>query len=137
MTSQPPLQLLHSTTRGRSLPRTVADARAASPTDDQVNASEDATPDQLVETCLFPSQLLTVEMLRRPLEFAQHPAVGVVDQDDLVRAQQALRDRQRPEGVVGDDPARVADHVGLARAQPKDAVDVEAGVHACHHRHLP
>src|SRR5712692_6799139 len=71
MTSQPPLQLLHSTTRGRSLPRTVADARTASPTDDQVNASEDATPDQLVETCLFPSQLLTVEMLRRPLEFAQ------------------------------------------------------------------
>src|SRR5712692_8421367 len=77
MTSQPPLQLLHSTTRGRSLPRTVADARAASPTDDQVNASEDATPDQLVETCLFPSQLLTVEMLRRPLEFALAAVVGM------------------------------------------------------------
>ena len=67
----------------------------------------------------------------------EHPAVGVVDQDDLVRAEQALRDGQRPEGVVGDDPARVTDHVSLARPQPEDAVDVEAGVHACHHRHLP
>jgi len=34
------------------------------------------------------------------------------------------------------DRARVADHVGLARPQPEDPVDVEAGVHAGHHRHL-
>jgi putative transposase len=38
---------------------------------DQVNASENAAPDQPVDACLIPSQLLAAELLRRPLEFAQ------------------------------------------------------------------
>jgi transposase InsO family protein len=38
---------------------------------DQVNASENGEPDQPVDACLIPSQLLAAELLRRPLEFAQ------------------------------------------------------------------
>jgi len=62
----------------------------------------------------------------------QHPAVGVVDQDDLGGAQQPLTDRQRADLVVCDDAARVADHVRLALLQAEDAVDVQPGVHAGH-----
>ena len=60
----------------------------------------------------------------------QHPAVGVVDQDDLLGAEQALGDGQRADLVVGDDAARVADDVRVAFVQAEDAVDVEPGVHA-------
>src|SRR6202035_4830237 len=58
------------------------------------------------------------------------PAVGVVDQHDLPGAEQALADRQRPDLVIGDDPAGVADHVRLPVAEAEERVDVEAGVHA-------
>jgi hypothetical protein len=44
----------------------------------------------------------------------EHPAIGVVDQHDLARAQEALRDHQRPDRVVGDHAARVADHVRVS-----------------------
>ena len=64
----------------------------------------------------------------------QHAAVGVVDQDDLVGAEQPLADRQRADLVVGDDAAGVADDVRLALGQAEDPVDVEPGVHARHHR---
>jgi hypothetical protein len=63
----------------------------------------------------------------------QHPAVGVVDEDDLAGAQQALGDRERADLVVGDDAAGVADDVRLALVQAEDAVDVEPGVHARDH----
>jgi hypothetical protein len=35
--------------------------------------------------------------------------------------------------VVGDHAARVADDVRLTFGEAEDAVDVEPGVHACHH----
>src|SRR6266568_2462684 len=70
-------------------------------------------------------------LLRRSLELVEHAAVGVVDQHDLPGAEQPLADGQRPDLVVGDDPAGVADHVGLAVAEAEQPVDVEAGVHAC------
>ncbi len=60
----------------------------------------------------------------------QHPAVGVVDEDDLLGAQQPLRDGQRADLVVGDHPTGVADHVRLALVQAEQAVDVQPGVHA-------
>ena len=44
----------------------------------------------------------------------QHAAVRVVDEDDLLGAQQALGDRQRADLVVGDDAAGVADDVRVA-----------------------
>ena len=48
----------------------------------------------------------------------EHAAVGVVDEDDLLGAEQALRDRQRADLVVGDDAAGVADHVRVAFLRP-------------------
>src|SRR5204862_178124 len=66
----------------------------------------------------------------------EHPAVGVVDEDDLLRAEQALRDGQRADRVVGDDPARVADDVGVALLQAEYARQHEPGVHARDHGDL-
>jgi hypothetical protein len=48
-----------------------------------------------------------------------HAAVGVVDQDHLARAEPSLRDRQRADHVIGDDAARVAQHVRLAVPEPQ------------------
>jgi hypothetical protein len=45
-----------------------------------LNASENGEPDQPIDACLIPSQLLATELLRRPLEYAQVALVGVVDQ---------------------------------------------------------
>jgi hypothetical protein len=73
--------------------------------------------------------------LRRPLEFAEHPAVAVVDEHDLLGAQQMLRDGERAERVVAHDAAGVANHVGVALLQAEHARWVEAGVHARQHRH--
>jgi len=66
----------------------------------------------------------------------EHAAVGVVNQDDLARAEQALADRQGPDLVIGDHAARVADHVCVALGQAENAVDVQPGVHASHHGHV-
>ncbi len=70
VTLQLPRPPPHSTTRGRSPPRTAADAHVATPPDDQGNASEDATPDPTDDAFSFPSRLLTLEVLRRPFESA-------------------------------------------------------------------
>src|SRR6516164_3912621 len=63
-------------------------------------------------------------------------AVSVVDQDDLGRAEQPLADRQRPDHVVGDYAARVADHLRFIVADAEQAEDVEPGVHAGDHRRI-
>src|SRR5712691_650920 len=63
----------------------------------------------------------------------QHAAVGVVNEDDLVSAQQPLRDDQGADGVVGCYPAGVAYDVGLTLLEAEDLVNVEAGVHAGKH----
>jgi hypothetical protein len=60
----------------------------------------------------------------------QHPAVGVMDDQHLARAQQPLRDQQRADHVLGHDAARVADDVRLALLQAEQAVHVQARVHA-------
>lgn len=66
----------------------------------------------------------------------QHAAIGVVDEDDLLGAEQALADRQGPDLVIGDHPAGIADDVRLAVPEPQDAVDVQAGVHTREHRDM-
>src|SRR5215471_4719415 len=63
-------------------------------------------------------------------------AVGVVDQDDLGGAEQPLADRQRPDHVVGDHAARVADYLCLLVANTEQLEDLETGVHAGDHRHV-
>ena len=74
-TRRPPPRPPRSTTLERSLPRSVVDARAGPPAVDQVNASADVEPDQPDDACSIPSQLLTVEMLRRPLESTQYLSI--------------------------------------------------------------
>jgi hypothetical protein len=51
------------------LPRTAAGAPGASLEAGPANASEDAAHDRCVEHFVVPSQLLAIEVLRRPLEF--------------------------------------------------------------------
>ena len=72
-------------TRGQSLPRTAAGAHAASLVADRAIASVGAEHDLIVVVSVFPSQLLTAEMLRRPIEFTLHSLVAVMDQLILVR----------------------------------------------------
>jgi hypothetical protein len=60
----------------------------------------------------------------------EHPAVGVMDQDDLAGAEQPLADGQGPDRVIGDHAARVADHVRLALGESEGRVNVQAGIHA-------
>src|SRR5680860_897877 len=79
-TIQPPQQLPHSTTQHQCPPRTDADAHDATPADDPETASADAMHDQLVDSSSYPSQLLTLKVLRRPVESALGPVIGVVDQ---------------------------------------------------------
>ncbi len=58
--------------RWRSLSRTAADVRAVPPAGDPVSASADAPHDRTVGVCWLASRLLAVEMLLRPIEFAQY-----------------------------------------------------------------
>ena len=53
-------------------------------------------------------------------------AIRMVHEHDLTRLQQTLREHQRAQHIVGDEPARVAHDVRLARIEPEDAEDVDA-----------
>ena len=66
----------------------------------------------------------------------QHPAVRVVDEHDLFRAEQPLRNHQRADRVVTDHAAGVTDHVRVAFLEAQQLVRVETRVHAGHHRQL-
>ena len=81
---------------------------------------------------------VSASSLRRELLVGEgeHAAVGVVDEDDLLGAEQALGDGQRADRVVGDDAAGVADHVGVALARGRARRRVEPRVHAGHHGDL-
>ena len=50
--------------------------------------------------------------------------------------EEMLRGGQRALDVVGDEPARVADHVGVALDEAEDAVRAEPRVHADDDRDL-
>jgi hypothetical protein len=56
-----------------------------------------------------------------------------MDEHDLPGAEQPLADGQRTDGVVGDDPARVADHVRFTFVQAEHPVYVQPRVHAGHY----
>src|ERR1700730_880787 len=60
----------------------------------------------------------------------QHAAVGVMDEDDLLGAQQPLRDRPRPDRIGGGDAAGIAEDMGIPFLEPQDPADVQPGVHA-------
>src|SRR5881296_1849527 len=54
------------------------------------------------------------ELLRRPIEFTQHAAVGVVNDEELFRAEQLVGDNQRAERVVAGASSGIANHVGIS-----------------------
>ena len=59
-----------------------------------------------------------------------HPAVGVVDDEKLTRAQQFVADYQRPDRVVAGAPPGVADHVRIPFGKPGKFRRVHARIHA-------
>src|SRR6266498_5691280 len=82
-TAPPPPAIRHTprrrprwTARARSPSRTAADAHAAPPAADQVNASVTDPPDPTDAVWVFPSPLLTVKVLRRPVESAQFTSLA-------------------------------------------------------------
>src|SRR5215213_2683605 len=75
----PPRRRPRWTARARSPSRTVADAHAAPPAADQVSASVTGPPCPTAVSVL-PSQLLTVKVLRRPVESALRPLIRMMDQ---------------------------------------------------------
>ena len=103
-TSMSPLQQTHRrprwTSPWRCPPRTAACARAARLAVAPVNAPEDAKPDPPVGACLLPSQLLTLEVLRRPVESTLGTAVGV-DHGPGLGAASPGRHLQRVGGRLG------------------------------------
>jgi hypothetical protein len=58
----------------------------------------------------------------------------VVDEHDLLRAEQALRDRQRADLVVRDHAACVPDDVGVALGEAEQTVGIQPRIHARHDR---
>jgi len=57
----------------------------------------------------------------------------VIDNDELLSAEQVMGDDQRAEGVFGGDASGVADDVGVAGFEAEELFDGEAGVHAGEH----
>jgi hypothetical protein len=78
-THRPPRRHPRWRTRGRSPPRTAVGAHVAPPADGPANASPDDPHDPPPDVCLLPSQPLTIEALRRPVESALHALVRVDD----------------------------------------------------------
>ncbi len=95
---------------------------------------------EILERPAVPLRALAGGLLELVLELVvgdlEQAAVRVVDQHDLLGAQLVLGDGQRPDLVVGDHPAGVADHVGVALLQAQQPGGDHAGVHAGHDRHL-
>jgi hypothetical protein len=60
----------------------------------------------------------------------------VVDEHDLLGAEQPLADGQRAQLVLRDDPAGVADDVRVTLGQTEQAVRVQPRVHARDHGDL-
>src|SRR4051812_2010077 len=66
-----------------------------------------------------------------------HAAVGVVDDEPLLRPEELVRDDERADRVVACAAARVPDHVRVALAQPRERRGVETRIHACEDREAP
>ena len=59
-----------------------------------------------------------------------HPAIGVVDDEPFLRAEQLVRDDERADRVVGRPAAGVADDMRVALGEPGVFGRIEARVHA-------
>ena len=65
-----------------------------------------------------------------------HPTVGVVDDQELTSAEQAIGDDERPDCVLAGAPARVANDVGVTLLKAQDTVWVDPRVHTGQDRQL-
>jgi len=76
-----------------------------------------------------------VRELRTQLVFIylQQTAIGVIDDDELLRVEQVMRHDQRADGIVGSDAAGVADHVRVSGTESEAVFEEDAGVHAGEH----
>jgi len=63
----------------------------------------------------------------------QQPTVSVVDDDELLRVEQVVRDDERAKSIVSGNPSGVADHVGIAGMQAQAMLEKNAGIHAGQH----
>src|SRR3712207_9430299 len=81
------------------------------------------------------TRLLLDLLLQLVVGKGEHPAIRVVDQDDLARAEQALGDGEGSDLVVRYDAAGVTYYVRVPLLEAEHPVDVEPGVHARDHRH--
>jgi len=77
-----------------------------------------------------------VRKLRTQLVFIylQQAAVRVIDDDELLRVEQVMRDDQGADGVVGGDASGVTDHVRVSGTEPEAVLEQDAGVHTGEHR---
>src|SRR5437763_11075142 len=102
-TRPPPRPPPHSTSHRRSPPRIAAVPHAVPLAVDQASASVLALRDRPVAASLLPSQLLVVEALRRPVESALAPAVGMMH-EPWVGLAVGEGHRQRLDGELPRDP---------------------------------
>ena len=98
---RPPRRHLRLATHGRSPSRTAVGARVVPPVDGLATASPDDRHDQLLDASLLPSQLLTIEVLRRPVESALAATIGVVHQPFQAAAAGPDGHLERVQGQVG------------------------------------
>jgi hypothetical protein len=61
---------------------------------------------------------------------SDHAAIGVIDDDKFLRAQQMMGNDQGTQRVFGGDAAGVANDVGVASFEAEELLDAEARVHA-------
>ena len=77
-----------------------------------MSALEHAAPDQPVDAHWLPSQLLTVEVLRRPVESAQYTSIAYTDRLEEIGAAPSI-------GTIGDsfDNALAETTIGLVKTE--------------------
>ncbi len=120
---RPPHLIIHE----QSLPRTAAGARAANLVADRVTASVAAEHDLIVFVSVFPSQLLTGEMLRRPVEFTQYLSIRYTERLAEARIEPSVGsrgdayDNAMAESVIGLYKTEVI----LRKGPWKNSEDVE------------
>ena len=64
----------------------------------------------------------------------QQAAVGVVDDDELLRVEQMMRNDQRAQGIFGGDASGITDHVRVSGMQAQAVLEQDAGIHAGENR---
>jgi hypothetical protein len=76
----------------------------------------------------------------RPEFVFLHPkqtAIGVVDNDELLRVEQVMRNNQGAQRIVGGYAASIADHVRVPWLQSQAAFKQNSGIHASQDSQAP